>query len=261
MGNHLLKMMPTDRAAKRAGCNSAADSTIGCFPSLLVSVRDASEARAALAGGADVIDIKEPAQGPLGCARVATICEISQSLQSFRAAGGQLTAALGELNELTEPSDIAGIAASVDAVKVGLSRCAATDWPVRWGRLQAELSIPLIAVAYADWESCGAPLPQDVLALAIETGSPGVLFDTYHKDGRTLLDCLSPDVLRRFIAELHRAQRFAALAGSLDVAALEAVSELNADVIAVRSAVCREGRNGTVDAELVASFRASSIRR
>jgi len=33
---------------------------------LLVSVRDASEARAALAGGAGIIDAKEPLNGPLG---------------------------------------------------------------------------------------------------------------------------------------------------------------------------------------------------
>ena len=33
---------------------------------LLVSVRSAEEARAALAGGATVIDIKEPDRGPLG---------------------------------------------------------------------------------------------------------------------------------------------------------------------------------------------------
>ena len=35
---------------------------------LLVSVRNASEARAAINGGADVIDIKEPDHGPLGMA-------------------------------------------------------------------------------------------------------------------------------------------------------------------------------------------------
>ena len=33
---------------------------------LLVSVRSADEAEAAIAGGADVIDVKEPSHGPLG---------------------------------------------------------------------------------------------------------------------------------------------------------------------------------------------------
>ena len=37
-------------------------------PGLLVSVRSADEAIAALAGGADVIDVKEPNRGALGAA-------------------------------------------------------------------------------------------------------------------------------------------------------------------------------------------------
>ena len=47
-------------------------------PKLLVSVRSADEARAALAGGADLIDVKEPAHGPLGAARQpprAALCQ------------------------------------------------------------------------------------------------------------------------------------------------------------------------------------------
>ena len=39
---------------------------------LLVSVRSADEARTALAGGATVIDVKEPERGPLGRADPAT---------------------------------------------------------------------------------------------------------------------------------------------------------------------------------------------
>ena len=35
-------------------------------PGLLVSVRSAAEAATALAGGADLIDVKEPSRGPLG---------------------------------------------------------------------------------------------------------------------------------------------------------------------------------------------------
>ena len=42
-------------------------------PGLLVSVRSAAEALAALAGGADVIDVKEPNQGSLGAADDDTI--------------------------------------------------------------------------------------------------------------------------------------------------------------------------------------------
>ena len=42
-------------------------------PGLLVSVRSAAEALSALAGGADVIDVKEPNRGSLGAADDETI--------------------------------------------------------------------------------------------------------------------------------------------------------------------------------------------
>ena len=43
---------------------------------LLVSVRNATEAAAARAGGADIIDAKEPAAGALGAVRLTTFEDI-----------------------------------------------------------------------------------------------------------------------------------------------------------------------------------------
>lgn len=262
MENHLQKLTALDCQEKSIAFGIASDSTVwNTRPALLVSVRNATEARAALAGGADVIDIKEPAHGPLGKADLEAIQEISASLQSFRAEGGLLTAALGELPELQDLDEAARIAACVDAVKVGLSQSAGTNWRDRWSELSDRMeTIPLIAVVYADWKTCGAPVPRDVLELALSSNSPGVLFDTYHKNGRTLLDGLSKSELRQLIAELHSAARFAALAGSLNVAMLESICELSPEIVAVRSTVCRGGRNGTVDAEMVAAFRAAARR-
>ena len=47
---------------------------------LLVSVRDASEAEAALAGGADIIDAKEPLNGPLGPVAPDTLAAITAAV-------------------------------------------------------------------------------------------------------------------------------------------------------------------------------------
>src|SRR5438132_1455808 len=58
---------------------------------LLVSVADASEARAALLGGADVIDAKDPRDGALGAVRV----ELLGALRSAIGAGRPLGAAHG----------------------------------------------------------------------------------------------------------------------------------------------------------------------
>jgi len=58
---------------------------------LLVSVRDAIDASAALAGGADIIDAKEPASGALGAVDLATFQHIVAAVANARL----VTAALG----------------------------------------------------------------------------------------------------------------------------------------------------------------------
>ena len=51
---------------------------------LLISVRNAFEAENALAGGADLIDIKEPANGSLGPADVSKGHEIASVVRGRR---------------------------------------------------------------------------------------------------------------------------------------------------------------------------------
>ena len=63
--------------------------------SLLVSVRSASEALAALEGGAAVIDVKEPDRGPLGRADASVWSEVRAAVPY----GTPVSVALGELTE------------------------------------------------------------------------------------------------------------------------------------------------------------------
>ena len=65
------------------------------MPALLVSVRSAAEALAARAGGAAVIDVKEPARGPLGRADVDVWREIFAAIPPVV----PVSVALGELSE------------------------------------------------------------------------------------------------------------------------------------------------------------------
>ena len=60
---------------------------------LLVSVRSAAEAQTALAGGAALIDVKEPERGPLGRADDATVAEVVAAVASRC----PVSAALGEI--------------------------------------------------------------------------------------------------------------------------------------------------------------------
>src|SRR5207237_2729924 len=59
---------------------------------LLVSVRGPAEARAAVAGGADVIDAKDPARGALGPVRVDRLAAIRRAVGVAR----PVSAALGD---------------------------------------------------------------------------------------------------------------------------------------------------------------------
>src|SRR5258708_20746520 len=66
---------------------------------LLVSVRSAAEAEAALAGGAGLIDVKEPLRGPLGRADNAIV----RSVIAPGARTPPVSAALGELRAPPPP--------------------------------------------------------------------------------------------------------------------------------------------------------------
>ena len=64
---------------------------------LLVSVRSVAEAEIALAGGAAIIDVKEPSRGALGRADDTIIADIVRSV----AGRAPVSAALGELIDTT----------------------------------------------------------------------------------------------------------------------------------------------------------------
>jgi uncharacterized protein (UPF0264 family) len=108
----------------------------------------------------------------------------------------------------------------------------------------------VVPVAYADHGRAGVPAPEQLLRAAMETGARALLIDTHTKDGRGLLDWLDLEAVHRLSERARAAGLLFALAGSLQSAAVTLLAG-SADVIGVRGAVCRGGRAGVVDAELV----------
>ncbi len=101
---------------------------------LLVSVRSAIEAEAALAGGASIIDVKEPSRGPLGRADWSVWREVRLAVP----ASIPVSVALGELTEWLEPSRLEipeDLWAGIAFRKIGLSD-AGTGWIDRWRDLR-----------------------------------------------------------------------------------------------------------------------------
>ncbi len=215
------------------------------MPRLLVSVRSATEAMAAFAGGADLIDIKEPSRGPLGRADDAVIAAIVAAVAGRR----PVSAALGELTEQTPIPVVAGLS----YLKVGLANRQTADWRGQLRRLAARCGPALLVpVAYADWQRAHAPLPNEVLAVAVELGGAVFLLDTWQKTGRTLLDfCRSPEL--SWLCQSAAASGMAvALAGSLREPIIRQVLALGPDIIAVRGAACRGGsRDAAIDVNSV----------
>lgn len=213
---------------------------------LLVSVRSAPEAAAALRGGADLIDVKEPRHGSLGAAEARVWQEVAQEVEGLV----PLSAALGELAKAATNicADLASVKPAFQFAKFGFSNCVQhPDWQERWEQLITQLpsTIVPVAVIYADWKLAGAPEPLDILASALEH-SPVVLIDTFTKDGRGLLDFLPLARLEPLVQQIHQSSLKVVLAGSLTRRVIQELLPLHPDYVAVRGAVCAENRRGAL---------------
>jgi uncharacterized protein (UPF0264 family) len=212
-------------------------------PSLLVSVRNAADAAKALAGGADILDVKEPARGSLGRADAAAIESVADALRAYPGRV-PLSVALGELREWCDRIPMR-LPAEVQFAKLGLAGMRDTgDWEQEWSRIRNRLdvvsgrSFDWIAVAYADEAVADAPPLAEIIAAAIESGCRGVLIDTYDKQGSRLTELMTPAALDRTALELHEAGLILALAGRLTIADFRVIGRTACDVVAIRSAAC-----------------------
>jgi uncharacterized protein (UPF0264 family) len=230
---------------------------------LLVSVRSAAEVDRAVAGGAEIVDAKEPSLGSLGAVSPATLREIARRLPS----GLPLSVALGD------PPSAAGVADAIAAVdhavprageiyvKLGLAGArdghAARELLAVAGSAasRARCRPAVIAVAYVDHEAAGAPARGQIGEAAARAGARGVLLDTYGKDGRDLFAHLGERELHRWVDEIRGAGLLVALAGSLSVEGVRRVAMLPADIVGVRGAACNGGREGEVVEERVRVLR------
>lgn len=219
---------------------------------LLVSVRDAAEARTAVAAGAHLVDVKEPERGALGNAGAATIREVLAAVDGHC----PVSAALGELVGLSS-EDLDGRLAGIRYAKLGLSQCGLWDaWPTAWARALRGLpaGTNAVAVAYADHRAAQAPSPLAVLNTGAQLGCRALLVDTFDKRQGTLFDHLTAAATTQLILRARDNAMVTVLAGSLRDAALDRAVELAPDYVAVRGAVCPGGRNGRLHGTLVRHY-------
>ncbi len=240
---------------------------------LLASVTDVEEARLALTGGADVLDVKDPRRGPLGACAPETL----RAIVAVRDAATSRTPVSAALGDIADPGDIVARAAEAaacgaDFLKVGLrgprdpSDAAAVLRGVV-GAVEAASRrrettpgpggsrVRVVAAAYADAAEIGSLLPDRLPEAAERGGADGCLIDTALKDGRTLLDHLAPEALRRLVSDCHRRGLLCALSGSLRADQVAEVAALGPDLIGARGALCAGGRQGRLDPLRLRAFR------
>ena len=255
---------------------------------LLVSVRSAEEAAEALAGGASLIDVKEPRRGPLGCADEAVIRAVVERVGGRR----PVSAALGELPE--RGAEVPSFVSALAFVKWGLAGRRGGNWQADFlwsaavsAALAFGLSFPgkgkakkkesggdrrtpkaqAVLVAYADAERAAAPSVEEILDFACRRAWPVrdhvLLLDTFDKRSAqdrvarrpTLLDWLSVKHIVELCERCRAAGVRVALAGSLGMEEIRKLLSARPDWFAVRGAACAgHDRQQQVSAERVRSL-------
>jgi uncharacterized protein (UPF0264 family) len=229
---------------------------------LLVSVVTPDEVEAAIAGGADIVDVKNPAEGSLG----APVPALLRAIRSLVAAPAEVSGALGDAPHLPGTMALAAAGAAAcgaDYLKIGLFGSARPEqaWELlaAVGRAAADVnpSTRLMAAAYADASRVGALAPGELPSIARHAGFHGVMLDTAVKDGTSTFTAMGEEAVADFFAEARSLGLVTALAGALGPADLERAQRLGADIVGVRGSACEGGRKGTVSAARVRALRAA----
>jgi len=233
---------------------------------LLVSVAHATDAAAALAGGADLIDAKDPTGGALAAVTPDTFAAIVAAVAGAR----PVTAALGNaIDEDTVERAARDFGqAGARFVKIGFAGIASGDRvgvlakaAVRGARAGSSGQCGVVAVAFADADRAVGLAPFALVAEAARAGAEGLLLDTADKSGPGLRDLMEAAALAAFVSSVREAGLFVALAGRLTAGDLPFVRDAGADIAGVRGAACDGGRGGQVSAERVRQLQQSFKRR
>jgi uncharacterized protein (UPF0264 family) len=199
---------------------------------ILASVTDVEEAMMAVECGADIVDLKNPAEGALGALPLTTISSIVAAV-----AGRKLVSAtIGDLPmqpERVVAAVNATAATGVDIVKMGFFGQEGHAACIEALRPIAARGVSLVAVLFAD----DAP-DFDLIPGLAAAGFHGVMLDTAFKNGTRLRHHLDDEALSVFVCQSQEAGLLTGLAGSLTIDDLAELLPLNAGYLGFRGALC-----------------------
>ena len=205
-----------------------------------------NEALEAIAGGADIIDVKNPNEGALG----ANYPWIIERIREITPKNLEVSCTLGEVPNLPGSISLAALGAAslgVNYIKVGLNGLKTPKEAtfllenVNKAAKNCSPKIKVAAAGYADAEKIGAIDPMLIPEIAFKAHVDLAMLDTAVKDGKNLFDNVSINQLRKFVEDTHEHGLEAALAGSRKRKDIPVVYKLGADVAGLRGAACTNG--------------------
>jgi len=218
-------------------------------PRMLASVTTQREAAQVHQLGVDIVDLKDPHKGALGGLPVALISDIVASLNGVCVT----SATIGDIE--TSPDDVlsavGNVATSgVDYVKVGVNPDFEFDQLL--DRIcSVTQRINVVLVHFADRN------PRlDSIDRTAAAGIRGVMLDTAGKRSGGLCDCQTNATLARFVDDARNHGLMSGLAGSLTLADIATLSDLQPDYLGFRGALCHSGhRTQAIDPAAVQAVR------
>ena len=229
---------------------------------LLISPINTQEAREAIEGGADIIDVKNPKEGSLG----ANFPWVIKNIREITPENMQVSATLGDVPY--KPGTVAlaaagAVVSGADYIKVGLygTRNYSEALEVMENVVKTvdmfNSDAIVVASGYADANRVGAIDPMEIPKVAADSGSDLAMVDTAVKDGKTLFDFMNEEAISKFAEETHNYGLRSALAGSVTQEQLPLLAELGCDVAGIRGAACIGGdrNSGSIHHEAVAKLK------
>ncbi|WP_020185165.1 (5-formylfuran-3-yl)methyl phosphate synthase [Methylopila sp. 73B] len=219
----------------------------------LASVANPDEMEAVRIGGADIVDLKDPAKGALGAWDTAALEAAVARWRGWGPEAPALSATIGD--QPMRPEIVVAAAERVAAtgvplVKLGVRADGALACLDALRRLAQRTR--LIAVFFAD---LGVDLA--LVDAAADAGFAGVMVDTADKAAGGLRRHMDDAALAAFVATARGRHLLTGLAGSLALADVAPLARLAPDYLGFRGALCDGGRTGRLDAEAVARVRAA----
>ena len=225
----------------------------GSLPGLLASVADLHEMEMARAGGADIVDLKQPAFGALGAWSPEALTAAVMLWTAWGERRPALSATAGDqpmVPAFIRAAAEAVAASGVPIVKVGLFHSRHTNECIE-ALAPLAARTRLIGVLFADEAPDFA-----ILGALGRAGFAGVMIDTADKKAGPLTGHLDALTLGQFVAEARRHGLMTGLAGSLRLDDIAELAAVGPDYLGFRGALCEGGRTGTLDPARLAAVRA-----